>query len=257
MSAKKSDFREAERLLSIAIGHSQENSMLLLFYSMRAELRIEMEAFRTALKDIDKALELKPKDEDLHVSRGNVLVRMKRYTEGLKDANIALEINSGCASAHSLLGQVDYEQKKAGLGLSHFEKALAINSKFGEGYYFIGLIRMKSDDRVGAAEMFEKAAELGIPKAGEQLELMSLEHAEWLKPRGVSHKDRVRYLLENDFKDSIKDKETINGVIRNRILNALKQKYGIIMTDHTLRAYLQQLDYVKMRGRKKDSGVNS
>jgi hypothetical protein len=64
-------------------------------------------------------------------------------------------------------------------------------------------------------------------------------------------------LLENDFKDSIKDKETINGVIRNRILNALKQKYGIIMTDHTLRAYLQQLDYVKMRGRKKDSGVNS
>jgi len=257
LCAKKSDFREAERLLSIAIGHSQENSMLLLFYSMRAELRIEMEAFRTALKDIDKALELKPKDEDLHVSRGNVLVRMKRYTEGLKDANIALEINSGCASAHSLLGQVDYEQKKAGLGLSHFEKALAINSKFGEGYYFIGLIRMKSDDRVGAAEMFEKAAELGIPKAGEQLELMSLEHAEWLKPRGVSHKDRVRYLLENDFKDSIKDKETINGVIRNRILNALKQKYGIIMTDHTLRAYLQQLDYVKMRGRKKDSGVNS
>ena len=257
LSAKKSEFREAERLLSIAIGRSQDSSILPLFYSTRAEVRIEMEAFRTALKDIDKALELKPKDEDLHVSRGNVLVRMKRYTEGLKDANIALEINSGCASAHSLLGQVDYEQKKAGLGLSHFEKALAINSKFGEGYYFIGLIRMKSDDRVGAAEMFEKAAELGIPKAGEQLELMSLEHAEWLKPRGVSHKDRVRYLLENDFKDSIKDKETINGVIRNRILNALKQKYGIIMTDHTLRAYLQQLDYVKMRGRKKDSGVNS
>ena len=169
LSAKKSEFREAERLLSIAISHSPDSSILPLFYSTRAEVRIEIEAFRTALKDIEKALELKPKDEDLHASKGNVLVKMKRYSEALKETNIALEIKSDCASAHSVLGQIDFEQKRAGLGLSHFEKALAINPKLGEAYYFIGLIRIKSEDETGAAELFEKAAELGFTKAEETL----------------------------------------------------------------------------------------
>src|SRR5882724_1238725 len=80
--------------------------------------------FKDAVKDFDKAIELKT-NADLYYYRANARFELKEYKEAVSDYSKAIEMNSNYFEAFYNRGNTRFEMKDYSSAIEDFDKALA------------------------------------------------------------------------------------------------------------------------------------
>lgn len=98
-----------------------------LFYYYRGQSSYQAKMFKQALEDIEKALELNPKDATYLAEQGAIYLRIARYDKAIKS----------------------------------LEEAIAIDPEFASCYRLIGFCQLQLGNKTEACKNFSKAKELG------------------------------------------------------------------------------------------------
>lgn len=104
-----------------------------MFYYYREQAAFKAKQFQRALDDIDKAIELSPKDLTYYAEKAVVNLRVGRYEEAVKVLN----------------------------------DVLVIDPKYAEAYRLMGICQIQLKQNADACASFAKAKELGDPNVGE------------------------------------------------------------------------------------------
>lgn len=107
-----------------------------VFYYYREQAAIKARQYQRALNDIDKAIELNPKELTYRAEQAVVNLRVGRFDEAMKA----------------------------------LEEALAIDPAYGEAYRIMGICQIQQKKQQEACASFAKAKELGDPNVDELIE---------------------------------------------------------------------------------------
>ncbi len=112
------------------------------------------------LQDLDRALELDPRDASAYVNRGAVRLNLGDLQGALQDLNRALELDPRDASVYVNRGLV-----KAPLGdlqgaLQDFDRAIELDPRLASAYMNRGVARARLGDFQGALPDYDRAIEL-------------------------------------------------------------------------------------------------
>ena len=94
-----------------------------LFYYYREQAALKAKQFQRALNDMEKAIELSPKDLTYRAELAVVNIRVGRNEEALKVLQAALEIDPKYAEAYRLMGIAQLQMKKNQEACQSFAKA--------------------------------------------------------------------------------------------------------------------------------------
>lgn len=94
-----------------------------LFYYLREQAHYKAKNFKGALDDIDKAVEMNPKDATYLAEQGAVNLRIARYDEAIKALEAALVIDPKFAACYRLIGFCQLQQGKKNEACENFAKA--------------------------------------------------------------------------------------------------------------------------------------
>lgn len=94
-----------------------------LFYYYREQAAFKAKQFQRALDDIEKAIQLSPKDLTYRAEQAVVNLRVGRYEEAVKALEEALKIDPKYAEAYRLLGICQIQLKKNTEACASFAKA--------------------------------------------------------------------------------------------------------------------------------------
>ena len=82
--------------------------------------------FQQAINDINKAIELEPKNAEYWVEKGSVHLRVNQPEETVKALNKAIELDAKNAAAYRMLGYCQVQQGKKKEGMANLEKAVEL-----------------------------------------------------------------------------------------------------------------------------------
>jgi tetratricopeptide (TPR) repeat protein len=94
-----------------------------VFYYYREQAAMKSRLFQRALDDINKAIELNPKDVNYHAELAAIDLRLGRYEEAIEALNKALVIDSRYAEAYRLMGLCRLQLKQKDEACADFTKA--------------------------------------------------------------------------------------------------------------------------------------
>ena len=94
-----------------------------VFYYYREQAALKAKQFQRALNDMEKAIELSPKDLTYRAELAVVNIRVGRNEEALKVLQAALEIDPKYAEAYRLMGIAQLQMKKNQEACQSFAKA--------------------------------------------------------------------------------------------------------------------------------------
>ena len=94
-----------------------------VFYYYREQAALKAKQFQRALNDMEKAIELSPKDLTYRAELAVVYIRVGRNEEALKVLQDALAIDSKYAEAYRLMGIAQLQMKKKQEACQSFAKA--------------------------------------------------------------------------------------------------------------------------------------
>lgn len=94
-----------------------------LFYYYREQVNYKAKNFKRALEDIQKAIELSPKDATYLAELGAVNIRVARYEEAIKNVQDALAIDPKFAACYRLMGFCQIQLGKKTEACQNFAKA--------------------------------------------------------------------------------------------------------------------------------------
>jgi len=129
-------------------------------YNNRGGTLQSMNRFDEALRDYNKAIELRPLYADAYCNRGIILADRKKNDEALADYNKAIELNPKMITAYNNRGLLYLEMKKNSEARADFEKALQLKPGYAEAYYNRGLLAMDENKNEEAFSDYSKAIQL-------------------------------------------------------------------------------------------------
>lgn len=94
-----------------------------IFYYYREQANYKGKSFKRALEDIQKALELKPKDISYLAELGAVYLRIARYEEAIETLQAALAIDPEFAACYRLIGFCQIQLGERDKACENFSKA--------------------------------------------------------------------------------------------------------------------------------------
>lgn len=129
-------------------------------YNNRGLNYLNKEMNSLALKDFEKAIELKPDDADAWYYKSHALHNLKRYDEALEAINIVLESNPEYSGGQHQRGCTLFELEQYKNALGDFEKALESEPELFPAWMgkALSLYNLKRYDE--ALEVFNKAVKL-------------------------------------------------------------------------------------------------
>jgi protein O-mannosyl-transferase len=119
-----------------------------------------------AMKDFNKAIELKPGYADAYTNRGNLFRSENRNDEAIKDFNKAIELIPDYAEPYNNRGTVFLNEKRYGEAIKDFNKAIELNPKNAESYYNRGIVFVYEKRTDEAVNDFNRAIKLKPDFAG-------------------------------------------------------------------------------------------
>jgi len=157
----------AQKILEIDLNNEKAIEILVLNYSSQASIENEKGNNSLALKMIEKAIELKPKDSILLYNKANILNESQKYDDALSFCFLALQNDPTLASAKSLQAFIfhkmalnEADKKNYEGALEQIDKAIEISNS--EIAFFINkssfLFKLKRYDE--SAANADKALEL-------------------------------------------------------------------------------------------------
>lgn len=93
------------------------------FYLTRMNAEMEGRMYMQAIQDIDKAIELDPKNAIYYVEKGGVHLRVNQLKEASEALGKALELDPKNAPAYRMLGYTQIQQNKKQEGMANLQKA--------------------------------------------------------------------------------------------------------------------------------------
>jgi tetratricopeptide (TPR) repeat protein len=114
------------------------------------------------LKDIDKAIEIDPKNAQSYVIRAEHNMSKNAFQEAFDDVNKIIEIQPDNASAQYFRGIIYYNLKKYPECFDDMKKALALKTEENEIYKYLGICSFKSNNFIDAIKYLTKSLEFGI-----------------------------------------------------------------------------------------------
>jgi tetratricopeptide (TPR) repeat protein len=108
----KKQYKEALEMVDLAISIGQNTIISARAYCMRSKIHYAQNNFNKAIQDIEKAIELNPKYDELFRIRAYFFVHEKRFDEAIKDCETVYELNKGKDyDILSEIGKIYYEKK--------------------------------------------------------------------------------------------------------------------------------------------------
>lgn len=159
-SPKEPGNLSVEQLTGMIAG-DPDNSQL---YYERALAYYEYGDLASALKDLDKTLELEPDFASAYHDRGICRFELGMADSALSDFNQAIILDSSYFEAYFNRALIYDEKGKQKEALADLSEAIRINPDFGDAYYNRGVYLLNSDPKKACAD-FKKASELGIQEA--------------------------------------------------------------------------------------------
>ncbi|MFQ5640955.1 MAG: protein kinase, partial [bacterium] len=157
---------EKIRLLKLALKDSPG------FLNARLELaktHIRMEQYRSAIVQLDSALNDDFRNAYVWNQKGHAHAKLKEYSDALKSINRAIKLIDNVPEFYMYLGQVHCEMKSYHKALKAFERALIFaiaeqdSDREADAWYWQGRVHVAAADTMAAMNAFKRALEL---KAG-------------------------------------------------------------------------------------------
>ena len=120
----------------------------------------EAEDYEKALVDFNVLVELKPKDHEGHLSRGNALLALERYGESAEEYQKSVNLSPDYFDAWYGLARSHSENGNKADAEPAFERAIALKPSDPQLFYSRGLLYRKTRDHAKAIADYSKAIEL-------------------------------------------------------------------------------------------------
>lgn len=112
-----------------------------------------------AIQNFRKAIELAPRDPDLHFNLGNVLVQTERYEEAEEALRRSLRLDPGSPRAHLNLGVLLLNRFEVSEAEQHLRWAVRLDPRLPKPYLHLGRIAGAVYDYEGAIEAYRRYRE--------------------------------------------------------------------------------------------------
>ncbi len=114
-----------------------------------------------ALKNLNKAIKIKPQWAEAYLKRGQVYYELSKYKEMIKDCETALEYDKNLVQAYFNLGIAQYNLKDYTKALSYFNTFLEKIPKDSEAMGWRGMSHFYLKNKKMACKDWEEAIYLG------------------------------------------------------------------------------------------------
>jgi tetratricopeptide (TPR) repeat protein len=129
-------------------------------FSMRAADYMEKKDTTNAMVDINKAIEMSPKDANMYFARGNIMARMQRHVEAEQDFSMALGLNTGLVGAYLARSVERRIMKKYESAFRDIFAAATYDSANPKVYFSFGNLFLAVNNYANADSSFSKAIKL-------------------------------------------------------------------------------------------------
>lgn len=103
------------------------------FYMIREQAEMQCRMFKQAIDDINKAIELEPKNAEFWVEKGGVHLRTNQLDEAITALQQAITLDPENAAAYRMLGYSQIQKKDKQEGLKNLTKAKELGDTVAEG----------------------------------------------------------------------------------------------------------------------------
>lgn len=103
------------------------------FYMIREQAEMQCRMFKQAIDDINKAIELEPKNAEFWVEKGGVHLRINQLDEAITALQQAITLDPENAAAYRMLGYSQIQKKDKQEGLKNLTKAKELGDTVAEG----------------------------------------------------------------------------------------------------------------------------
>lgn len=103
------------------------------FYYIREQSEIQGRMYLQAINDIDKAIELDPKNVEYQIEKGGVHMRVNQIDKAIQALQQAISMDSQNAAAYRMLGYCQIQQNKKKEGLANLQKAKELGDTVADG----------------------------------------------------------------------------------------------------------------------------
>lgn len=125
MKAEDNQFREA--VVDYNLFHDAMMGQVSSdFYFIREQAEMQCRMYQQAINDINKAIEMEPKNVEYWVEKGSVHLRVNQPDDAMKALNKAIELDAKNAAAYRMLGYCQVQQGKKKEGMANLEKAVEL-----------------------------------------------------------------------------------------------------------------------------------
>jgi tetratricopeptide (TPR) repeat protein/membrane associated rhomboid family serine protease len=116
--------------------------------------------YTRAITDLNKAIEINPRDADAYYKRGRAHQDNNQYDQAISDFNNALDINPRLAQVYNSRGEAWHEKDNYDAAIQDYIDALEIDPRYAEAYFNRGHIKWHKFDYDGAIADYTKAIEI-------------------------------------------------------------------------------------------------
>ena len=127
--------------------------------------KVNLQDYRGAISDCNKAIEIEPNYALAYNNRGKVKYKLQDYRGAISDYNKAIVINPNYALAYENRGLAKFYTKDFTSAIDDFTTAININPNDKEAYYGRGLTNILLGNKNKGCLDLSKAGELGHENA--------------------------------------------------------------------------------------------
>ena len=99
------------------------NKVSPVFYYERSQIEVNARMYQPAIDDINKAIELAPREPLYYVEKAALAVRVNLFDECIEACQMALRLNSDLIDAYRIMGYAQLQKGDKGAGRANMQKA--------------------------------------------------------------------------------------------------------------------------------------
>jgi tetratricopeptide (TPR) repeat protein len=117
--------------------------------------------YREALVELDKAIEIDPRNAEAYYWRGRTLVNLGRLDQGVDDFKTAVKLRPDYSEVYDHLGWLASKQGQVDEGIAYLTKSIEFRPENAWAFYNRSRLYFSKGDVAGAMRDAEKACSLG------------------------------------------------------------------------------------------------